>query len=120
MDRGETMPSVAQMTSPVMVANGALRVGSGCMLGDIVAEWLVFLLPTVAVFFGWHRLFGPEMYTAWVVEFLFACAFNVVLQYLAIKPMRDVLPGEMLWAAAKADTLSLACWQIGIRLHGIR
>ena len=114
MDRGETMPSMSQTPFPVMVANGALHCGSGCMLGDICAEWLVFLVPSVAVFFGWHWLFGPEMYAAWVVDFLFAYAFGVVFQYFAIKPMRDMSPGAAIWAAVKADTLSLTSWQIGM------
>jgi hypothetical protein len=114
MDRGETMPSMAQTPFPVMVANGTLHCGSGCMLGDICAEWLVFLAPAVAVFFGWHSLFGREMYAAWVVDFLFAYAFGVVFQYFAIKPMRDVSPGAAIWAAIKADTLSLASWQVGM------
>lgn len=114
MARNEPMPSKAQTPFPVMVANGALHCGSGCMLGDICAEWLVFLVPSVAVFFGWHSLFGPEMYAAWMVDFLFAYAFGVVFQYFAIKPMRDMAPGAAIWAAIKADTLSLCSWQVGM------
>ena len=38
MDRGEKMPSKIKTPFPVMVANGALHCGSGCTLGDIVAE----------------------------------------------------------------------------------
>jgi len=38
MDRGEKMPSKTKTPFPVMVANGALHCGSGCTLGDIVAE----------------------------------------------------------------------------------
>ena len=54
MRRADTMPSMARIRFPVMVANGLLHCGSGCMLGDICAEWLVFLVPANAVFFGWH------------------------------------------------------------------
>ena len=114
MDRGEKMPSMTQTPFPIMVANGALHCGSGCMLGDICAEWLVFLAPSVALFFGWHWLFGPEMFAAWVVDFLFAYAFGIVFQYFSIKPMRDLAPGPAIWAAIKADTLSLTSWQIGM------
>ena len=114
MDRGEKMPSMTQTPFPIMVANGALHCGSGCMLGDICAEWLVFLAPSVAVFFGWHWLFGPEMFAAWVVDFLFAYAFGIVFQYFSIKPMRDLAPGPAIWCAIKADTLSLTSWQIGM------
>ena len=114
MDRGEPMPSMAQTPFPIMVANCALHCGSGCMLGDICAEWLVFLVPSVAVFFGWHWLFGPEMFAAWVADFLFAYTFSVVFQYFSIKPMCDLSPGAAIWAAIKADTLSLTSWQIGM------
>ncbi len=114
MDRGEAMPSMAQTPFPMMVANAELHCGSGCMLGDICAEWLVLLAPSVAVFFGWHWLFGPEKFAAWVADFLFACAGGVVFQYFSIKPMRDLTPGAALWAAIKADTLSLTSWQIGM------
>ena len=114
MNRGETMPSMAQTPFPIMVANGALHCGSGCMLGDICAEWLVFLLPSIAVFFGWHWLFGPKIFAAWVVDFLFAYAFGIVFQYFSIKPMRDLSPSAAIWAAIKADTLSLTSWQIGM------
>jgi hypothetical protein len=114
MDRGEPMPSLARTPFPIMVANGALHCGSGCMLGDICAEWLVFLAPSVAVFFGWHWLFGREIFAAWVVDFVFAYAFGVVFQYFSIKPMRDLTPGKAIWAAIKADTLSLTSWQIGM------
>ncbi len=114
MDRGDKMPSMTQTPFPAMVATGALHCGSGCMLGDICAEWLVFLVPSVAVFFGWHGLFGSEMFAAWVVDFLFAYAFGIVFQYFAIKPMRDISPGAAVWAAIKADTLSLTSWQIGM------
>jgi len=36
-----------------MVAKGASHCGSGCCIGDIAAEWLAFLVPSVAVWFGW-------------------------------------------------------------------
>jgi len=41
MNRGDKMPSMAQTPFPIVVANGALHCGNGCMLGDICAEWLV-------------------------------------------------------------------------------
>lgn len=36
--RGQTMPGRSQTSFPVMVANGTLYCGSGCMLGEICAE----------------------------------------------------------------------------------
>ena len=113
MARGEEMPS-RSAPYPVLVANGALHCGSGCMLGDIVAEWLVFLVPAVAVWFGWRSLFADQIFAAWVVDFLFAFAFGIVFQYFAIKPMRDVSIGQGIWQALKADALSLTSWQVGM------
>ena len=46
---------------PIMVANGTLHCGSGCTLGDIMAEWLVFAVRTVAVAFGWRSLFSEKI-----------------------------------------------------------
>ena len=114
MSRGEEMPSKKLTPFPVMVANGTLHCGSGCVLGDIVAEWLVFFVPGVAVWFGWQWLFSERMYAAWVLDFLFAYAFGIVFQYFAIKPMRNLSVREGIWAAIKADTLSLTAWQVGM------
>ena len=99
---------------PVMVTKGALHCGSGCMIGDIFAEWLAFLIPTVAVWFGWHSIFSDKMYAVWVLDFVFAFVLGIVFQYFAIMPMRKLSLGAALVAAVKADTLSLAAWQIGM------
>ncbi len=84
------------------------------MLGDVAAEWLAFLVPAVAVWFGWHSLFEEKMYAVWVLDFVFAYALGIVFQYYAIVPMRGLSPGKGLVAAVKADTLSLISWQIGM------
>ncbi len=99
---------------PVSVATGALHCGSGCTLGDIFAEWLAFLVPAVAVAFGYHSLFGDKMFAVWVLDYLFAYAFGIVFQYFSIAPMRGLGLADGLWAAVKADTLSLTAWQIGM------
>ena len=114
MQRDDPMPSKKLTPFPVMVANGALHCGSGCTLGDIVAEWLVFIVPVVAVWFGWHGLFGDKIYATWIVDYLFAYAFGIVFQYFTIAPMRGLSFGQGIWAAVKADTLSLTAWQVGM------
>jgi len=114
MDRGEKMPSKIKTPFPVMVANGALHCGSGCTLGDIVAEWLVFLVPAIAVWFGYQSLFGDKIFAGWIVDYLFAYAFGIVFQYFTIAPMRNLGVAEGIWAAVKADTLSLTAWQVGM------
>jgi hypothetical protein len=113
-ERDEEPPNKRLTPFPVMVANGALHCGSGCTLGDICAEWLVFAVPAVAVAFGWHGLFGDKIFAAWVVDYLFAYAFGVVFQYFTIAPMRGLSLGRGVLAAIKADTLSLTAWQVGM------
>jgi hypothetical protein len=95
--------------------SGALHCGSGCCLGDIVAEWLVFALPAIAVWFGWHGIFSEKMFAVWIVDFLFAFVFGVAFQYFTIAPMRHLGLAQGIWQALKADTLSLSAWQIGIK-----
>ena len=62
MKRHEEMPSKKLTPFPIVVANGALHCGSGCTLGDIVAEWLVFLIPTIAIRFGWQSIFSEKIF----------------------------------------------------------
>lgn len=88
------------------VALGATHCGAGCTLGDIVAEWLTVALP---VFLFGHKIFG-----SWAVDYGFAYAFGIAFQYYTIKPMRNLSVGQGLWAAVKADTLSLTSWQVGM------
>ncbi|WP_020602821.1 DUF4396 domain-containing protein [Spirosoma spitsbergense] len=88
------------------VGVGALHCGSGCTLGDIMAETFVFFVPLT--------LFGKPIFGAWAIDFVLAFLIGIAFQYFAIKPMRDISPKEGLVAALKADTLSLASWQIGM------
>lgn len=89
-----------------IVAVGATHCGSGCTLGDIVSEWIMFASPFV--------LFGSKLYGEWLVDYFWAYLFGIVFQYFTIKPMRDLSVGQGIWAAIKADTLSLTAWQIGM------
>jgi hypothetical protein len=57
---------------PVMVAKGASHCGSGCCIGDICAEWLAYLVPAIAVWFGWHKIFSEKMFAVWILDFVFA------------------------------------------------
>ncbi|HEX4455968.1 MAG TPA: DUF4396 domain-containing protein [Kofleriaceae bacterium] len=91
---------------PILVAKGATHCGSGCALGDILAE-LVFLAVPITVF--GHRMFG-----AWIYDFVAAFAIGIAFQYFTIKPMRHESPRAGLKDALKADTLSLTAWQVGM------
>ncbi len=100
----------------MIIATADLHCGSGCALGDLCAEWLVFAVPAVAAPFGWPSLFRGQIFAVWVIDYLFAYAFGIVFQYLSIVPMRGLSFGAGLVAAVKADTLSLTAWQS----HGIK
>jgi hypothetical protein len=89
-----------------MVGLAATHCGAGCTLGDLCAEWIVVAAPLV--------LFGHKLFGAWVVDYLFAYTFGIVFQYLTIAPMRHLSVGKGIWAAVKADTLSLTAWQVGM------
>lgn len=85
---------------------GTLHCGSGCTLGDILAEFLLLYIPVT--------LFNSALYGAWLIDFIFAFVIGIVFQYYAIQPMRQLSFKAGLAAALKADSLSLTCWQIGM------
>ena len=88
------------------VALGASHCGSGCAIGDLLAESFLLLVPLT--------LFGREIYAAWVLDYVLAFLFGIAFQYFTIAPMRNLGPKEGLLAALKADTLSLTAWQVGM------
>jgi hypothetical protein len=85
---------------------GALHCGSGCTIGDLLAEIFLFFVPVT--------LAGSGVFGAWAIEYGFAIAIGLLFQYYAIKPMRHLSAGKTLAAAFKADILSLTFWQIGM------
>ncbi len=110
--------SKKQVPFPVTVAKGTCHCGAGCCIGDILAEWLAFGFPVVAVSLGWTTLFSEKMFAVWILDYIFALVLGIAFQYFAIKPMRDDLsPAQALRLALKADVLSLTAWQIG--MYGI-
>ena len=113
MERDEPMPS-KRSPFAVMVAKGAAHCGSGCALGDIIAEWLAFLVPAVAVWFGWQTIFAEKIFAVWVLDYVLAFGIGVAFQYFTIKPMRDLSVRQGLIQAVKADVLSLTSWQVGM------
>jgi len=85
---------------------GATHCGSGCSLGDIFAEWLIYLVPLT--------LFGRRVFAAWTIDYVLAFLFGIAFQYFTIKPMRSLSVKEALISAVKADALSLTAWQVGM------
>jgi hypothetical protein len=114
-EQAHEMPPSERLTPfPIMAAKGTLHCGSGCTLGDILAEWVAFTVPAVAVWFGYQTLFSEKMFAVWVLDYIFAFVFGIAFQYFTIAPMRNLSVGDGLVAALKADTLSLTAWQIGM------
>ena len=111
---GRPPPNLTHTPFPAMVAKGTTHCGAGCALADIVAEWLVFFVPGVAVIFGWHSVFSHLVIATWVADYAFAFVFGIAFQYFTIAPMRGLGLGAGIWAALKADFLSLTAWQIGM------
>jgi ABC-type antimicrobial peptide transport system permease subunit len=80
--------------------------GAGCTLGDLIAEWLIFALAlTVA---------GSTLLAEYLGDYTFALALGILFQYFAIAPMRGLGLKDGLVAAAKADFISLSCFEIGL------
>jgi hypothetical protein len=76
------------------------------VLGDIIGAPLVFAL-------GW-TLFGTRLFAEYAVEFTLAYVFGIAFQYLAITAMRKMSPQAAILDAAKADTLSLVAYEVGM------
>lgn len=87
-------------------ALGATHCGSGCTLGDLVAEWFVVLVP--------FTLFGMRIFGTWTLDFVLAFLFGIAFQYFTIQPMRHLPVADGIKAALKADTASLTAWQLGM------
>ncbi|HEY2727166.1 MAG TPA: DUF4396 domain-containing protein [Parafilimonas sp.] len=88
------------------VGIGALHCGSGCTLGDIIAEILLLNISVVIV--------SDKIINSWLIDYFFAFVLGIVFQYYSIKPMKNLTPKQKLIAALKADTLSLTAWQVGM------
>jgi uncharacterized membrane protein YqaE (UPF0057 family) len=99
---------------PIMVAKSTAHCGSGCTVGDLIAEWLAFFVPVIAVWLGYGSVFSEKMFAVWILDFIFAFVLGILFQYFVIKPMRDLSAGRALVEALKADTVSLIFWQIGM------
>lgn len=114
MQKDETPPHKRLTPFPVMVGKGATHCGSGCTLGDIIAEWAAWAFPVIATWAGWKLLFAEKMFAVWIIDYILAFLFGVAFQYFTIKPMRGLSPGQGLRQAVKADVLSLTAWQVGM------
>lgn len=93
--------------APAQVAVGTSHCGAGCTVADVFTEFGIAASGLV--------MFGSVLWTEYLLDFVVAWAVGIAFQYFAIKPMRDDLsPAGAVWAAIKADTLSITAFQVGM------
>jgi hypothetical protein len=80
--------------------------GSGCTLGDVISEFVIFALGL--------KIAGLALPVEYIGDYLLAVAFGVAFQYFAIAPMLGLGFRDGLRAAAKADVVSLTFFEIGL------
>jgi hypothetical protein len=112
--RGRAPASASDHPRWASIAIGTTHCGAGCALGDLIAEFSVAAVPTLAVAAGWHRLYEQHLIAAWIWDLVLAFALGIVFQYFAIAPMRAQSRRRSLLDALKADTFSILAWQLGM------
>lgn len=88
------------------VAVGASHCGGGCTIGDVIAATGVFWLGL--------SIAGDALWAEYIASFVLAVLLGLAFQYFAIVPMRGLGMRDGIAAAAKADILSLATFEIGL------
>jgi len=88
------------------VGLSASHCGAGCALGDIIADWSVFA--------AGFTVLGNRLGGYFTLDFALAWLFGIAFQYFAIVPMKKLPPGKGIIESVKADTLSIASFQIGM------
>ncbi|MHC3474853.1 DUF4396 domain-containing protein [Streptomyces sp. 7R007] len=114
--RRDSMPVIEEAGEPDpekmprwnVMAKAISHCGAGCTLGDIGAEWLVYGAGLMIA--------GKSLYADFPLDFAFAWLLGIVFQYFTIVPMRDIGKLKGVWAAVKADTLSILAFQVGLFL----
>jgi hypothetical protein len=88
------------------VAMGVAHCGGGCVLGDLVGEWIIW--GTGAT------IRNRDLWPCLLVDFGFALLFGIAFQYFSIAPMTGEWGPKTMWRAAKADFLSLVFFEVGL------
>jgi len=91
-----------------VVAGGVTHCGSGCTLGDIIAEFGIFLLVGGAV------TGGAKLGLDYAADFTLAFLLGVAFQYFTLAPMRGISGWQGVVEAVKVDALSLIAFEVGL------
>ncbi|MEV8066546.1 DUF4396 domain-containing protein [Streptomyces sp. NPDC085995] len=106
IDREGGMPDPDRFSGWNVQSKAVSHCGAGCTLGDIGAEWLAFALAlTIA---------GKALFADFALDLTLAWVLGIVFQYFTIAPMREIGRAQGVWAAVKADTLSILAFQLGL------
>jgi hypothetical protein len=87
-------------------AVSATHCGAGCVLGDLIAEWVVFAAALT--------LAGFALPVEYPFDYVLALSWGILFQYLVIAPMRHLPVRDGLRLAAKADFLALTAFEVGL------
>ncbi len=90
----------------VTLATEASHCGSGCTLGDVISEFVIFGLGL--------SIAGVALWSEYIGDYALAVVFGVAFQYFAIAPMRGLGVKDGLKAAIKADIISLSAFEVGL------
>jgi hypothetical protein len=107
-DRTGHPPSSGKQGKPrwAVMATEVSHCGSGCVLGDVISEFVIFALAlTIA---------GTALWAEYLGDYILALVLGIMFQYFAIAPMRGLGVRDGLRAAAKADVISLTAFEIGL------
>jgi hypothetical protein len=89
-----------------VMATEVSHCGSGCVLGDVISEFVIFALAlTIA---------GTTLWAEYIGDYALALVLGIMFQYFAIAPMRGLGFSDGLRAAAKADVISLTAFEVGL------
>ena len=80
--------------------------GSGCALGDVISEFVVFAAALAIA--------GLSIGAEYLGDYVLALILGIIFQYFAIAPMRGLGVRDGLIAATKADFISLTAFEIGL------
>jgi len=80
--------------------------GAGCLLGDLIGEWIVFATNAT--------INGKGLWVEWLLDYGFALLLGIFFQYFSIAPMTGQYGPLTIIRAAKADFLSLTFFEIGL------
>jgi hypothetical protein len=107
-DSADGPASAVERAEPwwVTIAIEVSHCGSGCTLGDVVSELVIFWLGV--------KIAGVTLGAEYVGDYILALMFGIVFQYFAIAPMRGLGLKDGLVAAAKADFISLTAFEVGL------